>query len=625
LLGNGELALFLDENGVMHDFAAFPGWPSPRIYWAGRRLDNRARTMAPFGLFSLGPGWEWMESTKWSQRLDVHRGLVTTEHERGIGSEQTQTLLLLDRNIIAVHKRVNRVRGSGQAVFTYRLCPPLEMGLPAGTMLTGGGDWPSGGWLGYRLDGVTTYNGRAAIWADRDVAVARRGNELRLTAKLNNDHDEVTFYLALADDLGDDLLYRQCGWGGSHAGHPMLAPIIKDLHNRLVTHSDPQAQIEQWRQWTASAGWAGVAAHQAALWGKFFASGWLSLPDAPNVQAIWETGMYAVRSQLTRWSIPVAIHGNYFNGQYFWDETAGARALLQAGHWPLVRRMAEHKLSVVPLGMQMVDGAGARGDAASFEGGYFNVAPAGSSVYEVHATEEPPRLIWTWLQYAGLDRDAATLTRYYPVFWGAAEFFRRWMVYKGPDGKYFTGACVDANESVPAVTNGAATVAGAIGSTALAALAAEQLGRDEHLVPLWREIAAGLQGGVRTNRRGLLCQHEGDEGVSFTCLRLVATPFSIGTIPPDDPRVRRSIEACVNDCKTRENWAVAASHDPELAAHSQDVNNPDPIAWTWPPAEAVGVAAFLHDGSMACRIIDELVRCSNNFASLYECKVMTDG
>src|SRR5690348_8766918 len=47
LLGNGELCLFLDENGAMNDYTALTARYSPRIYWAGRRLDTQSRPMVP--------------------------------------------------------------------------------------------------------------------------------------------------------------------------------------------------------------------------------------------------------------------------------------------------------------------------------------------------------------------------------------------------------------------------------------------------------------------------------------------------------------------------------------------------------------------------------------------------
>jgi hypothetical protein len=341
------------------------------------------------------------------------------------------------------------------------------------------------------------------------------------------------------------------------------------------------------------------------------------------VQAIWESGLYLARTQLTRWSIPVMIHGDCFNGQYFWDALAGAKALVQAGHWPLVQRMAEHQLSVIPLGMQMVDSIGARQEQATYEGGYFHVQPMGCQIYEVHANGTPPRLVWIWLQYAGLERPL--LERYYSIFWGAAEFFRRWMIYQGPDGKYFTGACVDVNEAVPAVRNGAATVASARGSMELAANVAEQLGRDPEQVAAWREIAAGLARDARTNRRGLLAAYDGDEGVSFTPLAWAASLFSNGWIPPDDPRLRRTLETWLKECKTTENWATACAADLSMDVAAMDVHAADPIAWTWPGAWAVEVAALIRDGDLALQTVAEMIRWAGHFGSLYECKCMTDG
>ena len=131
MLGNGELCLFLDENGLMHDFQEFPVWPSPRIYWAGRRLGTPERPMVPFGLVTARPSWEWMESTDWSQKMDLKRGLVVTEHTRGKAKETTETALLLDRNLIAINKRIERVLLSGHLhgvdlIFTVSVLPNLN-------------------------------------------------------------------------------------------------------------------------------------------------------------------------------------------------------------------------------------------------------------------------------------------------------------------------------------------------------------------------------------------------------------------------------------------------------------------------------------------------------------------
>jgi len=243
---------------------------------------------------------------------------------------------------------------------------------------------------------------------------------------------------------------------------------------------------------------------------------------------MWETGMYLTRTQLTRWSIPVAIHGNCFNGQYFWDALAGAKALVQAGHWPLVQRMADHQLSVIPLGMQMTDSIGARLEQATYEGGYFQIQPMGCSIYEVHANGTPPRLVWIWLQYAGLDKS-------------------------------------------------------------------------------------------------LLAAYDGDEGVSFTPLAWAESLFTNGWIPPEDPRLRRTLETWLKECKTAENWATACSSDLAMDIASMDVNAANPITWTWLPAWAIEVAALIRDGDLALQTAAEMIRCAGNFGSLYECKCLTDG
>jgi len=621
LLGNGELCLFLDENGVMHDYAPLPGRGAPRIYWAGRRLRPERRPMVSFGYFTALPSWEWLESKHWTQSLDPRSGIIRTVHERASGREETETMLLLDRNLIAVHKQIERLRGSASLDFRFRLCPPGALGLPEGVSIRGAGTDETGAWLEYELCGVVRHLGRIALWADKPCTAEVRDNELRLTIPLKAAADEVTLYLAFADDLGDEMFYKHAGWLGRYADHPMLAPVIRDLHGRPVTKSDPVQIVHELRNWTRKDGWAAVRQQQTKCWGEFFQPGWLDLPDARDVQAIWETGMYATRTQLTRWSIPVTIHGDIFNGMYFWDAMAGAKTLLQAGHWPLVQRMAEHYLSVLPLGMQMVDGVGARLEQANCEGGYFHLVPQGCQIYEVHAGGYTSRLVWAWSLYAGMNRQL--LERYYPIFWGAAEFFRRWMVYQGPDGKYFTGTCVDVNELEPAVRNGTHTVASAAGSMTLAANVAERLGRDPELVAEWRKLAAGLVWDARTNKRGLLAAYDGDEGVSAAAFcSSVASVFTPGWIRADDPRLRRTLEVWLKECKSAENWAV--DNCPGSASGS-DVKNPDHCVFSWVAGWALHVAALIRDGEIASQITTELIRCAGNFGSLYEGKVIADG
>lgn len=623
LVGNGELTMWLDEEGLMHDFGAISVFPEPRIHWAGRRLGTDQRPMVSFGFVTARPSWDWMESTHWSQRLDPKEGLVTTKHIRGRAEETTESALILDRNLFAVNKSIRHARGSASLTVTYQFSGPRTASLPEGVTITGGGSDEHGAWLDYVLDGVVEHRGRVALWSDRPCEACWESNALHIDVAMDAAGDCVTAYLAFADDRANEMFYKKSGWAGRHSTHPMLAPIISEFYQQDAPKSDPEATIADMRGWTASRGWSGVKAHQAKCWGDFFDRGWIRIPDAPAVQDMWEMGMYATRTQLTKWSIPVAIHRSYFNGQYFHDELAGAHALLSAGHADLVQRCADLRLSVAPLGMQMVDGTGIRLEQPVYEGGYLKIGAMGSSIYEVHGNGEPPQLTWNWFKYAGAD--PSVLERYYPIFWGTAEFFRRWMVYKGPDGRYFTGRCVDFNESIPAVVNGAATVAAAVGCMTLAARVAEMLGRDSDLVEKWREIAAGLSYEPLTNSRGLLCQYEGDEGVAFTTLRMVKGPFTNGFVKPSDPRVRATVMAALADCKMEENWAVSCAAEGDPSAGNMDARNPGAPTWTWLAAEAIEVIAQMGDGDLAAEVIDELIRCRNNFGSLYECKVPLDG
>jgi hypothetical protein len=631
VIGNGQISLFLDENGVMHDHETLPARLAPRIYWAGRR--NRigdSRPMAPFGFITESPGWSWMESTRWEQTLDVRGGMVVTTHDRGNARESTTTCVLLDRNLVAIHKRVEALRGSPSTTFRFRLCPPNSSGLPDGFQITGHGSDATGCWIDYVLRGVVEYRGRIALWMDRactaSAIVGDSEAELRLSMPVARD-DEFTAYLQLVDDVGDDPLYRAAGWEASRfLKHPRLEPAIEHLKSAPIHREDPVEAVASCRQWTSDVNWAGIEAHQRKQWADWWSTCQLELPDAPDVQAIWETGFYMLRTQLTRWSVPVAIHGGCFDGRYFPDEFAALKLLLVSGHHELVRRILDHKLSCLPLGFNMTDGVGARGaEVASLEGGGLTLGVNHTSLYEVYAVSFAPQYAWTWLKYSGMrDEDLRT---YYPLFWSAAEFFRRWMVYRGPDGKLFTGACTDFDETNAGVVNGVGTTGAAIRSTHLAAEAASRLKCDETLISLWREVAQGLSVAIPTTSRQTISAYAGDEGVTMVAMRLVNTPFMMAPLTPRDPRVKRTIHTWLTECKIpQEGWAVCkAKLEPGGAPKGGDIQHPDVGAWTWLPAEVVGVLAMLSDGATAASVVDELIRCALNFGSLYECKVLADG
>jgi hypothetical protein len=232
--------------------------------------------------------------------------------------------------------------------------------------------------------------------------------------------------------------------------------------------------------------------------------------------------------------------------------------------------------------------------------------------------------VWTWLKFAGMNLD--DLRTYYPLFWSAAEYYRRWLVYRGPDGKLFTGACTDFDETHAGVVNGVGTTAAAVRSARLAADAANALRCDESLVPKWKEVADGLTASIPTSSRGLIASYTGDEGVSMCAMRLLDTPFMLSPLNAGDPRLRRTVEAWLIECKRPENWAVSKVKlaEGQMPA-SFDVQHPDAVSWTWLPAEVTGVLAVLGDVRRAHDVVRELIRCQNNFASLYEGKVCADG
>ncbi|OPZ25404.1 MAG: hypothetical protein BWZ02_02476 [Lentisphaerae bacterium ADurb.BinA184] len=491
LIGNDELKLCVDARGAMHDFAARPSWPPPRIVWAGRRHnlrgDRYSSNLFEWGFLDLRLDSEpdLPEVTAWQQRLAPRRGLVETEITRGDFVERATSFAHLRHNLIVFHRRFKGVPAPTTLRAAYTFCHVGTEEIPFRTTWTPLTAWRDGLAADTTADGLVLYRGRVALWADRAVTTRAVDNRLELDIPLAAADEEVTVYLSLLDDLGADpqlLAIPDAPWMS-----PPVREVNRDVQGTPVVRPDPAQATAELRDWVAGQGYAGVLATHQAAWAEYWDGMDIRLPATePDLAAALETQLYTLRCSATGYSLPANPFNSSWGAGYFWDERYGFEGLLAAGHDEIPRRTLEWRRRILPFSCMMASGRGARYTSCANEAGQQLSDRNGTQFYEFPLLGVIANYVREFCRYHD---DDATRRRYYPLIRECAEYFRHWLLIELPGHNVMLAPAIDINESQVPVQDGPAMVCGAALALHLAAAWSEELGINEPSRGRWRHLA----------------------------------------------------------------------------------------------------------------------------------------
>ena len=110
-IGNGDLSLLIDYEGMQRQTEAGWGKLIPGIRRAGFRYNTPLGELIPFGYFLTEiPGTGSVEN--FQQTLDPSCGLVTSDCLYADGTElHAETFCALHRNIVVLKRRIDRLAG----------------------------------------------------------------------------------------------------------------------------------------------------------------------------------------------------------------------------------------------------------------------------------------------------------------------------------------------------------------------------------------------------------------------------------------------------------------------------------------------------------------------------------
>lgn len=214
----------------------------------------------------------------------------------------------------------------------------------------------------------------------------------------------------------------------------------------------------------------------------------------------WNTAVYNLVSQSTKWSQPVGISNMHWAGRYFaWDEMFAHQGLLAAGLTSLAekvvnfRRTGLHKARMRVAHYGNTDTFGARFPWETLEDGS-DGTPSG--FWNDHIFHNANIALCAWTQYDATGDLGYLEDTSFPLILAAARFFLTHAVCRNPDGSVYIGKCTDWERLGPARERGFTTTCGVIYTLERACDAIDALGRRaafEMEYGVFLETAKGLK------------------------------------------------------------------------------------------------------------------------------------
>lgn len=479
MLSNGRLNAFLDYGLSVASTTKETRRKhfQPGIYWEGRRLGDNAGKATRFGweLLPQGAfrtvlavdGVVLSEPVRWTQTLDLHRALMTTE---GVFADGVTLLgeafVAKTRNVIAVRQTVTN---GSDAVRTVAL--GLVYTTPDHPRICGNwrADADGATWAATCYGRFVTRETIALRAADAggtpEIGADGFDGSVRRTFALRpGERRTVAWFVAYDDDLEDHL--------------PAITSAPKPVAS-LTTY-------------------AALRDEHVADWAAFAAESEVRVPDA-RIQSLFAMARYHLRCVATEWSIPVGVIQSHWAGRIFaFDEMYAAQGLAAAGHLSTARVAADFRaatLTNAAIRCNLDQGrpfgkSGARWVWEAAEGNDIECSPLGFWMDHVFQQAAVAQTMWTYFRYTG-DRDYLA-QKGYDVIRECALFFRRLQVIDLPDGTSFVTKCTDLERLGPGHERAFMTTCGAITTLRAAADAADVLGRDVELAADFRACADRL-------------------------------------------------------------------------------------------------------------------------------------
>lgn len=446
LLGNGDLCLMTNEEGMLPDSTAALGNGNPLrcVFRAGRRMyinvhRNIQGNLLPFGHFSFDCGAPLEESRC---TLSLPDGIAeSTCRYRDGSTVDSEFFVCFDKSLYAIRKTYH----GNEKDLAYTFCADFESRLVR-LILASSSEEPieNGLRMNFCMEGMDTYRGNISVFLDRQSVLKKLSDDTYSFTFHVKDGDRFCFFYALSDDAdGNDP-----------------AKEADALHREAQSFDSL------------------LSAHKA-LWRAYFAQGYIRTDDEEK-NKVYNTALYHFKCITTKWSIPVGLCDSVWHGNYFaFDEYYGFYGLLSSGRLSLAKRVPAFRVR------NCLKKALARSTNYS--------EPQARFMWETteYGDENSPFGPWFdhvfhmavaaqgAFEYYEFSNDLDFLSECYDMIRACAEFFSLNMLYRDEKRGIYFGKCTDLERIGSPVENAFMSCCGAIATFRVFARAAEILGKDE--------------------------------------------------------------------------------------------------------------------------------------------------
>ena len=434
MVGNGDISFSVDKEGCTNfeqsdfpDIKAYGGY----IFREGRRLAKLPNYVDSASLFGFGQlsFSEGSEILDWSQELCQRSGTVRTKCDYADGvSIETESFLLRDKSVYIIRKVFHGLSHEKKQVsFSYKFKTHNKATEDA-IISTETTSTEHGGKVDFKIYGQQIYTGEARFISlnDAEITISEREVTLTVSARENT---PITVALLLEDSMdGEDFSER------INKNEEELLKFGYDNIRELVT----------------------------ADWNKYFSEGFIKTENE-KINGVYETALYHLRSYTTRWSIPVGIYPEAWNGKFFaFDEYYAMLALLEANHPSLARRVPEFRARVcLPEALRLTTN-GRKPETAHF---YWQTSELGHNIgtpgfWDEHICHMAVVALGAY-EFYEYTMDEDFLRECYRLIRACACFFTRNSIYRDND-RYYGGTCTALERMGPFVKNPFLTSCGII-------------------------------------------------------------------------------------------------------------------------------------------------------------------
>lgn len=466
MVGNGDVFISVDKEGVTNylesdfpEMKAYGGY----IYREGRRMAHLPNTV-PGKLISQGRLFyeHGAKVEGFTQDLDVVGGIVTSVCRYDDGSAvTTESFMHPVLPLYGIRKKYTGIKGKRTVSLSY-LFEIEDKNREKAVIATSEGTCPMGGRVCFTVFGQDLYHAEGRLISADKAKVTCKDRRTTLSFRIG-EGSEITAWFLLCDDM------------------PMQDPgITPDLITSRVKES----------------GYDGLRAEAVQAAQEFFAKSYVKT-DNERLDEIYKMSLYHLRAYTTRWSIPVGMYPEGWDGKFFaFDEYYNMLGLMGSGHFDLARRVPEFRTAVLN---KAVFRATKSSETKENEGmaryvwqsseygeeigsmGFWNDHVFHMAVIALGAYE--------YFEYTG-DREA--LEKFYPTIRACAKFFTRFLLYRDEKRGLYVGKCTDLERLGAGVENPFMTSCGVIRTLQCLVAAADALGKDKEYRDECEALAAEL-------------------------------------------------------------------------------------------------------------------------------------